>query len=355
MIRIFRGHTGIYLLEYLYLFLITVVFGFSCTTDKSDGSKFGFAVHGGAGTISRENLTPGLEAEYSAKLTEALYGGYQILKVGGSSLNAVEAAIRILEDSPLFNAGKGAVFTNTGTNELDASIMDGKTLNGGAVAAVKRIKNPITLARLVMDQSPHILLAGEGAENFAREHNMKWVSPDYFFTEKRWKQLQKMKNKKTDHSAEINRRFKNILLNSEEKQVGTVGAVALDKNGNLAAGTSTGGMSNKKFGRIGDSPILGAGTYANNKSCAVSCTGHGEYFMRLMVAYQVSALMTYRGMSVKAAANDVVNKTLTDLGGKGGIIAIDKNGNIAMPFNTQGMYRGYVNNNGKVTVKIFRE
>jgi beta-aspartyl-peptidase (threonine type) len=274
-------------------------------------------------------MTPQLEETYRKKLTEALTAGHRILAKGGTSLDAIEAAIRILEDSPLFNAGKGAVFTNAGTNELDASIMDGKTLNAGAVAGVKRIKNPISLARLVMTKSPHVLLSGAGAESFAKEQGIDWVDPKYFRTERRRRQM-------------------------EERKKGTVGAVALDRHGSLAAGTSTGGMSNKRWGRIGDSAIVGAGTYADNETCAVSCTGHGEYFIRWAVAHDISAKMTYEGLSVERAAHKVVMEKLVKVGGSGGIIAIDARGNIAMPFNTNGMYRGFATADGKITVMMYR-
>jgi beta-aspartyl-peptidase (threonine type) len=317
---------------------------------------FKLVIHGGAGTILKANMTPELEKQYLDKLSEALMAGHKILKDGGAGLDAVEAAIRILEDSPLFNAGKGAVFTNEGVNELDASIMDGATLKAGAVAGVKRIKNPISLARLVMEKSPHVLMAREGAEAFAKQNGVELVDPKYFFTEKRWKELQEAKkaeeqksntNKTTDRKPNPSK--------SSEKKFGTVGAVALDKAGNLAAGTSTGGMTNKRFGRVGDSPIIGAGTYANNRTCAVSATGHGEYFIRSVVAYDISALMEYKGVSLKEAADTVVMDKLVKLGGEGGVIAIDKDGNIAMPFNSAGMYRGYVDSSGKVVVEIYKD
>jgi beta-aspartyl-peptidase (threonine type) len=317
---------------------------------------FKLVIHGGAGTILKANMTPELEKQYLDKLSEALMAGHKILKDGGPGLDAVEAAIRILEDSPLFNAGKGAVFTNEGVNELDASIMDGATLKAGAVAGVKRIKNPISLARLVMEKSPHVLMAREGAEAFAKQNGVELVDPKYFFTEKRWKELQEAKkaeeqksntNKTTDRKPNPSK--------SSEKKFGTVGAVALDKAGNLAAGTSTGGMTNKRFGRVGDSPIIGAGTYANNRTCAVSATGHGEYFIRSVVAYDISALMEYKGLSLKEAADTVVMDKLVKLGGEGGVIAIDKDGNIAMPFNSAGMYRGYVDSGGKVVVEIYKD
>lgn len=305
---------------------------------------YAFAIHGGAGTIERAYLTEKLEAEYREKLLEALTAGQNILADGGSSIDAVIAAIVILEDSPLFNAGKGAVFTNAGKNELDASIMDGRTLNSGAVAGVTRIKNPILLARSVMDNSEHVMMQGKGAEKFARRHGFKLVSNRYFYTERRWLQLQHALEQKTgalqDHDAE---------------KFGTVGAVALDKAGNLAAGTSTGGRTNKLYGRVGDSPIIGAGNYASNASCAVSGTGHGEYFIRATVARDVCAMMEYAGVSLEEAANTVVFERMGNIGGTGGVIAVDKDGNIAMPFNTSGMYRAAVTPGGEPAVAIFQE
>lgn len=315
---------------------------------------FGLVIHGGAGTILKKNMTEELETEHVNKLKESLEKGYSILENGGSSLDAVQAAIMILEDSPLFNAGKGAVFTNAGTNELDASIMDGKTLNAGAVAGVRRIRNPIHLARLVMEKSPHVMMTGEGAETFAAEHGVELVSPDYFFTDRRWKQLQQLLKKQKDISdASIMLPENDVHI--KENLFGTVGCVALDQEGNLAAGTSTGGLTNKQFGRIGDSPIIGAGTYANNRTCAVSATGEGEYFIRSVIAYDISALMAYKNMSLQEAAHHVIMEKLTALGGSGGVIAIDKNGNIAMPFNTSGMYRGYIDKDGKAVIKIYNE
>lgn len=320
----------------------------SCSQDETQIQKFGLVIHGGAGTIKKENLPPKIEAEYEAKLTEALQTGYEILNNGGSSLDAVINVINILEDSPLFNAGKGAVFANNGMNELDASIMDGKTLNAGAVAGVKHIKNPITLARLVMEKSPHVMLAGGGAEIFARENGIDLVEQEYFYTDSRWKSLQRLIEK------ESGKQQSSIPSDYDVDKLGTVGCVALDKNGDLAAGTSTGGMTNKKFGRIGDSPIIGAGTYANNNTCAVSCTGHGEYFIRLSVARDISSLMEYKGMALQDAANKVINVKLEKMGGTGGVIAIDKNGKIAMPFNTDGMFRGYIFEDGIPTVKMYK-
>ncbi|RMG42982.1 MAG: isoaspartyl peptidase/L-asparaginase [Methanobacteriota archaeon] len=323
---------------------------------SSSESKIAIVVHGGAGTIRKANMTEEMEKAYRAKLQEALQTGYEVLKNGGSSLDAVEKAIMVMEDSPLFNAGKGAVFTSAGTNELDASIMDGKTLNAGAVAAVKRVKNPIKLARLVMEKSPHVLLSGEGAETFAKEQGIELVDPKYFYTKRRWESLQRVKKREKESHKQSDVLEKNTIPSPDDAhKFGTVGVVALDKEGNLAAGTSTGGLTNKRFGRIGDSPIIGAGNYANNKTCAVSGTGHGEYFIRGVVAYDISALMEYKGMSLKEAAEHVVMKKLIDLGGSGGVIALDHDGNIAMPFNTEGMYRGYIDTNGKMVVKIYKD
>ncbi len=308
---------------------------------------FGLVVHGGAGYINPGTFSPQKKKLYINKLKEAIAKGSGVLANGGTALDAVETVINILEDSPLFNAGKGAVFTAEGTNELDASIMDGKTLNAGAVAGVKHIKNPISLARLVMEKSPHVMLSGEGAEAFAKEQGIELVDNKYFFTEERWNYYQKVKKEKMkNETAGIN-------LNSGQK-FGTVGCVALDKNGNLAAGTSTGGMTFKRFGRIGDSPVIGAGTYANNNTCAISCTGHGEFFIRNVVAYDISALMEYKGLSLNKAAGKVVLDKLVKAGGDGGIIGIDKYGNIAMPFNTKSMFRGFSLNGQEPVIKIFK-
>ncbi|MCK5461933.1 MAG: isoaspartyl peptidase/L-asparaginase, partial [Bacteroidales bacterium] len=271
----------------------------------------------------------------SAKLTEVLEKGISILDSGGTSLDAVEAVIRIMEDSPLFNAGKGAVFTHEGKNEMDASIMEGKTLNTGAVAGIGDIKNPITAARIVMEKSPHVLLSGKGASSFVASQGGEVVDSNYFYTERRWKQLQQQLNK------------------AQVEKYGTVGCVALDRDGNLAAGTSTGGMTNKRFGRIGDSPIIGAGNYANNNSCAVSATGHGEYFIRYTVAHDISAMMQYGGLSLQETASSVIQEKLKKAGGKGGVICVDKQGNIAMEFNTSGMLRAYATANGEKVVKVF--
>jgi beta-aspartyl-peptidase (threonine type) len=312
-------------------------------------------VHGGAGTISRDQMTPELEAQYRADLERALRAGHEVLKRGGTSLDAVETTVRVLEDSPLFNAGKGAVFTHDGRNELDASIMDGATLKAGAVAGVHRVKNPISLARLVMERSAHVLLAGDGAEAFAREQGVELVDPKYFFTERRWKALEDAKKKEAEErkAGKPNARVTTIS-ESDDYKFGTVGAVALDGAGNLAAATSTGGMTNKRYGRVGDSPIVGAGTYANNRTCAVSATGHGEFFIRSVVAYDIAALMEYKGLPLKEAADEVVMNKLVKLGGEGGVIAVDARGNVAMPFNTPGMFRGTIDEQGRVTVDIYQ-
>jgi beta-aspartyl-peptidase (threonine type) len=300
------------------------------------------AVHGGAGTMTRDELTPELRAAYETTLAEALRSGYRVLQDGGSALDAVTAAIVLMEDSPLFNAGRGAVFTHEGDHELDASIMDGATLAAGAVGGVRGIKNPILLARRVMDASVHVMLSGRGAEQFAQREGIETRPPAYFHTERRWKQLEAARGGPT-------------AAPQQPAPVGTVGAVALDTSGNLAAGTSTGGMTNKRWGRIGDSPIVGAGTYANNASCAVSATGHGEYFIRAVVAHDVCARVEYGRMTLDEAARYVVMERLVALGGDGGIIALSTNGDIAMPFNTNGMYRGSIDRAGRLTVAIFAD
>lgn len=318
-------------------------------------SKIAFVIHGGAGTLERSKMSAEREKQYRDKLEEAVRAGYKILSDGGTSLDAVEAAIRIMEDSPLFNAGKGAVFTNAGTNELDSSIMDGKTLKAGAVAGLKHIKNPISLARMVMEKSKHVMMVAEGAEAFAVQQGVQLVDQKYFYTEERWQGLQREKEAEQKQAAPANDKGGGGKRTpSDEDRHGTVGAVALDHDGNLAAGTSTGGMTNKKFGRVGDSPIIGAGTYANNKTCGVSATGDGEYFIRTVVAYDISALMEYKGLSVKEAASTTLEK-VGRLGGGGGLIAMDKDGNIATPFNSSGMYRAYIDTNGKMTVEIFKD
>ncbi len=308
---------------------------FSVNTHGQERLDYSIVIHGGAGNIHPDYISAEKAAALQAKLSEALDRGTEILSSGGSSLDAVEEVIRILEDSPLFNAGKGAVFNHEGKNELDASIMDGKTLNAGGVTGVGDIKNPIRAARIVMDKSPHVLLMGAGASDFAAAHGVEIVDSGYFWTEKRWNDLQK------------------LLEQEEVEKYGTVGCVALDMDGNLAAGTSTGGMTNKKFGRIGDSPIIGAGNYANNNSCAVSGTGHGEYFMRYTVGHDISALMQYRGLTIEEAAKEVVHNKLKPAGGKGGVICVDRYGNMAMEFNTSGMLRAWANSNGDRGIRVF--
>ena len=334
--------------------LSTILFGQKSTDMKQN---FAIVIHGGAGTILKKNLTDEKEKEYRDKLNEALNAGYKVLEKGGSSTDAVEAAINIMEDSPLFNAGKGAVFTNASTNEMDASIMEGKELNAGAVGGVSTVKNPISAARLVMEKSQHVMLTGKGANEFAKINGLEIEDSSYFFNQKRYDQLQKIKDSEKIQLDHIEDDEGYIIDPDELKdsKFGTVGAVALDKNGNITAATSTGGMTNKKYGRVGDSPIIGAGTYANNETCGVSCTGHGEYFIRKVVAYDVSAMMEYKGMSLIDAANYIINEKMVKFGGSGGLTALDKNANIAMPFNTKGMYRGYKKSTGETVVKIFKE
>ncbi len=305
--------------------------------------NFGIAIHGGAGTILRSTMTPEKQAQYEAGLGQALAAGYDILAQGGSSLDAVEAAVVSLENFPLFNAGRGSVFNNLGKHEMDACIMDGRTLAAGGVCGVSGIKNPVALARLVMDKSGHVLLSGDGAEEFAQMHNVPFGEDAYFYTEQRYQQWQE--------ALQEDR----VQLDHSEKKFGTVGAVALDAAGDLAAATSTGGMTNKKFGRIGDSPIPGAGTYANNSTCAISCTGHGELFIRSVVAYDISCLMEYKGLSLAAACDVVVHDKLVKIGGEGGLVAIDRSGNISMPFNSEGMYRACRNNEGRNEINIYKD
>ena len=320
------------------------------TTEKQE--NFGIVIHGGAGTILKENMNDSLEAAYKGKLKEAISGGYEILKNGGSSLDAVTQTINVMEDSPLFNAGKGAVFTHEGRNELDASIMDGSNLNAGAVAGVRHIKNPINLAKDVMQKSKHVMLYGAGAEEFAKGLGYEMMDTSYFYTENRYEILQRiLEREKSQNENKVS--FEDPFI--KNSKFGTVGCVALDKHGNLAAGTSTGGMTNKRWNRIGDSPIIGAGTYANNKTCAVSATGWGEYFIRSVVAYDISALMEYKGMTLQEAAEEVIQKKVPALGGDGGIVAIDKDGNVAMEFNTPGMFRASMNSEGELVIGIYKE
>ncbi|OED40123.1 beta-aspartyl-peptidase [Flavobacteriaceae bacterium (ex Bugula neritina AB1)] len=320
-------------------------------TKKSE-KTFGIVIHGGAGTILKKNMTLEKEAAYKAKLEEAIKVGHTILKNGGTSVDAVQKTINVLEDSPLFNAGRGSVFTHNKTNEMDASIMDGSTLNAGAVAGVTTVKNPINLAREVMINSPHVMLSGKGAEQFAKERALELVDPSYFFTEDRIKSLERVKEKIKAKEANKTTAFYDPII--RDSKFGTVGCVALDTHGNLAAGTSTGGMTNKKWNRIGDSPVIGAGTYANNATCAVSSTGWGEYFIRGIVAYDISALVEYKGLSLQQATKEVIQKKLTKLGGTGGVVAIDSKGNVSMEFNTAGMYRAAMNADGELTIGIYK-
>lgn len=308
-------------------------------------NTFSIAIHGGAGTLVKGMMTPRKETAYKKALQESLDKGFSILEQGGTAVDAVEIAVKVMEDSHLFNAGKGSVFTATETHEMDASIMDGRSLNAGAVSLISGIKNPVSLARDVMEKSEHVFLAGEGAMQFAKANNYQLETADYFYDELRhrqWLEIKDTDNFQLDHSTKKDSKF------------GTVGAVACDAQGNIAAATSTGGMTNKRYGRVGDSPMIGAGNYANNKTCAVSCTGSGEFFIRGVVAYDVSCLMEYKGLSIEDATNEVINKRILEIGGDGGLIAVDAQGNIAMPFNTEGMYRGLKTSGGMDTVLIYR-
>lgn len=304
------------------------------------------AIHGGAGTLLKGNMTSGKEKAYKDALASALDQGYAILDANGTAVDAVEIAVKALEDSPLFNAGKGSVFTAEGTHEMDAAIMDGDTLHAGAVSLITGIKNPVSLAREVMEKSEHVFLAGEGAMQFANEHGFILEDKTYFYDDFRHKQWLKIKD--TD-------RFQLDHSDKKDHKFGTVGAVALDYHGDIAAATSTGGMTNKKWGRVGDSPMVGAGNYANNATCAVSCTGSGEFFIRGVVAYDVSCLMEYKGMTLQEAADEVIQKRIVALGGDGGLIAVDVHGNIAMPFNTEGMYRAKKDSFGTHEISIYKE
>ncbi len=316
---------------------------------------FAIAIHGGAGTIQKSRFTPEKEAVYRAKLKESVEAGYAILESGGTSLDALTASINILENSPFFNAGKGAVYTHDESHEMDASIMEGKTRQAGAVAGVKHIENPINLARLVMDESVHVMLSGDGAEEFAQRQGVKLVDNNMFDTKHRYKSLQRAKAKMKKAKQE-NKDYQAAHQSLEvEYKVGTVGAVALDKYGNIAAGTSTGGMTNKRYGRIGDSPVIGAGTFADNASCAVSATGHGEYFIRFNVAADICARVQYQGKSIETAGKEVIHDVLMPVGGTGGVIIIDTKGNISLPFNTKGMYRASKSNAQATYVGIFKD
>jgi len=308
--------------------------------------KIAIALHGGAGTIAPHLLTPALEKAYLAGLEKALEIGYQVLKQQGSATEAVAMAVVALEDNPLFNAGKGAVFNHIGGHEMDAAIMQGIDLKAGAACGVPSIKNPVLLAKAIMEKSEHVMMASQGALEFAKQNGIAIEADAYFYTEQRYQQWQDIKgsdNFQLDHTEQ-----------KGEKKFGTVGAVALDLKGNLAAATSTGGMTNKKYGRIGDSPVIGAGTYANNATCAISCTGHGELFLRSVVAYDISCLMAYKNMTLKEACDIVVYDKLVKIGGEGGLVALDHFGNIEMPFNSEGMYRAKISLDGVKEVKIYK-
>ena len=336
------------------LFLLTI----NACMGQTDSNAV-LVIHGGAGTILKKNMTEEKEKAYRAKLEQALKAGYQVLQDSGTSVQAVQAAINIMEDSPLFNAGRGAVYTNQETQEMDASVMEGKNKNAGAVAGVQTIRNPIDGAIAVMEKSEHVMLTADGAEEFAEKEGIAIVDTSYFRSSVRFKQLKRVQEKEKtvlDHDGdrgEVDSSETEFNIDYiEDKKFGTVGAVALDSDGNLCAGTSTGGMTNKRYNRVGDSPIIGAGTYADNKTCGVSCTGHGEFFMRNVVAYDVCALMEYKELSVSEAGEEVIRKQ-TETGGKGGLISLDAQGNVAMPFNTAGMYRGYITKDGNIYIFIY--
>ena len=314
--------------------MMLLCFFYSCNSNKVD---FAIVVHGGAGTILKKNMSDEMELAYKLKLEEAINAGYNILEKNGSSKDAVEETIKILENSELFNAGKGSVLSNKGVVEMDASIMNGQSLNAGAISGIKTIKNPISAARLVMEKSEHVFLSGEGAEEFAKLQGLDIIDNEYFITETRLKSL--LNAKKRD--------------SIKDNKFGTVGCVAIDKFGNITSGTSTGGMTNKKWNRIGDVPIIGAGTYANNNTCGISSTGWGEYFIRNVVAYSISSQIEYKKISIDLAAKNTLKK-VKDLGGNGGVIGIDKNGNILMDFNTEGMYRGYKKSDGESEISIYK-
>lgn len=342
-------------MKYYFLILLGMIFCQSCVEqstatatidDQQQKAAYAIVIHGGAGTILKKNMTDEREAQYIQGLNAALDKGESILKEGGSALDAVEQTIWMLEDSPLFNAGKGAVFTHDGHNELDASIMTGVDQNAGSVGGVRTVKHPISAARAVLEKSDHVLLTSSGADEFAKEQGLEIVDPSHFRTERRWNSLQRILKEEEKNE--------NKLSELSENKHGTVGCVALDQAGNIVAGTSTGGMTNKRYNRFGDVPIIGAGTYADNNTCGVSCTGHGEYFIRYAVAHDVSARMEYLGEGVQKASDYVVNTKLVEKKGSGGLIALDKYGNVAMPFNSKGMYRGYAKP-GERVVKIYED
>lgn len=328
---------------------------FATSVFANTQSPIRLVIHGGAGTITKDTITPEQEKEYKEKLTEALNAGYAVLNSGGTSIEAVQKSINVMEDSPLFNAGKGAVFTHDGRNELDASIMDGKTRNAGTVAGVTTVKNPINAAIAVMEKSPHVLMVSNGADLFAKEQGLTIVDPSYFRTEHRWQQLQKAIEKEQvvlDHDGKTATLFIDPMM--YDYKYGTVGAVALDQHGNLAAGTSTGGMTNKRYGRVGDSPIIGAGNYADNETVAVSATGSGEMFIRTLAAFNIAAQVKYQNLPLEKAAQNALDEVKA-INGSGGVIVLDKSGDYTMSFNSEGMYRGTIGNDGKPVVAIYKE
>ena len=313
--------------------------------------RYTLAIHGGAGTILKEDMTPELEEAYLAGLRQAMNAGFAVLEQGGSALNAIKATIVILEDNMLFNAGRGSVFTKKGVQEMDAAVMDGRTLDAGSVTGVRNVRNPIELAMEVMVNSNHVFLSGKGAQDFAIKQGIKLEPDEYFFSQFRYDQWKSIRDSDTYSLDHTHQRLEELM---RDKKFGTVGAVACDQDGNIAAATSTGGMTNKKYGRIGDSPIIGAGTYANNLTCGISCTGHGELFIRAVAAYDVSCLMEYKGLSLQEAMEIVVHEKLMAIGGEGGMIGVDAQGNAALVFNSQGMYRGYKSSDGASVVAIYK-
>src|SRR5574340_1209186 len=345
-------HKWVYWLAWSIVPIVPATGWAAGTPAAASRQPIAIVIHGGAGTLSPKDMTPGLEMEYRFVLRKSLDAGYGILKKGGTSLNAVQAAIEVMEDSPLFNAGRGSVFTHDGKNEMDAAIMDGSNLEAGAVADVQHVKNPIALARLVMEKTPSVMLVGDGAEKFALSQGLPLMPASYFYTKQRWEELQRALKKEGNKAAAVREQYPGTQAHG----FGTVGAVALDRYGNIAAGTSTGGLTNKLDGRVGDSPIVGDGTYANNLTCGESGTGIGEYFMRLNLAKDVSDLMEYKGWPLKKAVDYEIYDKLVKFGGKnsGGLIALDRKGDIVTAFNTSGMYRGWVDTRGHVFVKIFK-
>lgn len=334
---------------------ITLCTLFATSVFANTDTPIRLVIHGGAGTITKDTITPEQEKEYKEKLTEALNAGYAVLNSGGTSIEAVQKSINVMEDSPLFNAGKGAVFTHDGRNELDASIMDGKTRKAGAVAGVTTVKNPINAAIAVMEKSPHVMMVSNGADLFAKEQGLTIVDPSYFRTEHRWQQLQKAIEKEQvvlDHDGKTAALFVDPMM--YDYKYGTVGAVALDQHGNLAAGTSTGGMTNKRYGRVGDSPIIGAGNYADNETVAVSATGSGEMFIRTLTAFNIATQVKYKNLPLEEAAQNALDEVKA-IDGSGGVIVLDKIGNYTMSFNSEGMYRGTIGNDGKPVVAIYKE